>query len=184
MSEGSYPSRFYINDGDPTYKARVHAQDIVPAIDHLRSLPAIDARRIVLAGHSAGGFSAAYIAGTNPPGVIAAVDFSGGRTDATQTTTAGPWSRTMIRGFEEIGRTSRVPTLFLFAENDPLYAAETIRGAYAAFVQAGGKGRLLLTPPVPGDGHLLLREPGRWRDTLDAFLAEIAGAAQRSSAGR
>ena len=173
MSAGSYPARFYINDADPTYKARVHAQDIVPAIEHLKALPAIDAQRIVLAGHSAGGFSVAYIASTNPAGVIGAVNFSGGRTDASQDAPASAWNRMMISGFDRIGRTSRVPTLFIFAANDSLYTADTIRAAYAAFNAAGGRGKLLLSPPVAGDGHWLLNQPEHWREALGAFMVEI-----------
>ena len=173
LSEGTYPGGFARYDGDPTYKARIHAQDILPALDYLRTRPEIDAQRIILAGQSAGGYSIMYIVSTNPAGVIGAVDFSGGRTDATQLESAGYLNRMMISGFEELGKTARIPTLWVFAENDSKYTANTIRAAHEAFVKAGGKARLSLSPPIAGDGHFVYHKPELWREALKDFLGEI-----------
>ncbi|MGH8700805.1 MAG: alpha/beta hydrolase family protein [Burkholderiales bacterium] len=173
LSEGNYPSGFARYDGDPTYKARVHAQDILAALDYLRTRSEIDAQRIILAGQSAGGYSIMYIASTNPPGVIGAVDFSGGRTDATQLEGPAFLHKTMVSGFEELGKTTRIPTLWVFAENDSKYTANTIRAAHEAFVKAGGKARLLLSPPTAGDGHFIYHKPELWREALQDFLREI-----------
>jgi len=173
LSEGNYPGGFARYDGDPTYKARVHAQDILAALDYLRTRSEIDAQRIILGGQSAGGYSIMYIASTNPAGVIGAVDFSGGRTDATRLEAAAFLHRTMINGFEELGKTTRVPTLWVFAENDSKYTANTIRAAHEAFVKAGGKARLLLSPPIAGDGHFVYHKPDLWREALHDFLGEI-----------
>jgi dienelactone hydrolase len=173
LSEGIYPGGFGRYDADPTYKARFHAQDILAALDYLRSRPKIDAQRIILAGQSAGGYSIMYIASTNPSGVIGAVDFSGGRTDATSQEGPAHLHWTMINGFEELGRTTRIPTLWVFAENDSKYTASTIRAAHEAYVRAGGKARLLLHPPIAGDGHFIYNRPETWRGPLQDFLREI-----------
>jgi dienelactone hydrolase len=173
LSEGVYPGGFARYDGDPTYKARIHAQDIMPALDYLRTRPEIDAQRIILAGQSAGGYSIMYIASTNPAGVIGAVDFSGGRTDATSIEAAGFINRMMVGGFAELGKTARIPTLWVFAENDSKYTANTIRAAHEAFVKAGGKARLSLSPPIAGDGHFVYHKPELWREALKEFLGEI-----------
>jgi dienelactone hydrolase len=173
MSEGNYPRDFARHDGDPTYKARVHAQDILPALDYLKTRSEIDAQRIILAGHSAGGYSASYIASTQPPGVIGAVNFSGGRTDATLYESAGALNRMMVSGFATLGKTTRLPSLWVFAENDTRYSANTIRAAHAAFVQAGGTAKLALSPPLAGDGHFIYHRPELWREALKIFLTEI-----------
>ena len=183
LSEGIYPGGFGRYDADPTYKARFHAQDILAALDYLRSRPEIDAQRIILAGQSAGGYSIMYIASTNPPGVIGVVDFSGGRTDATSQEGPAYLHRTMINGFEELGRTTRMPTLWVFAENDSKYTPSTIRAAHEAYVKAGGKARLLLHPPIQGDGHFIYNRPETWRGPLQDYLREIGVLKATDSAG-
>jgi dienelactone hydrolase len=173
LSEGVYPRDFGRYDSDPTYKARFHAQDIVAALEYLRSRPELDAKRIILAGQSAGGYSILYVVSTNPAGVIGAVGFSGGRTDATALEGPAFLHRTMVNGFEELGRTSRLPTLWIFAENDSKYTANTIRSSHEAYVKAGGKARLVLHPPIPGDGHFIYNRPDTWRQPLRDYLLEI-----------
>lgn len=183
MSEGNYPAGFARHDGDPTYKARVHAQDILPALAYLKTRPDIDAQRIILSGHSAGGYSVSYIASTNPPGVIGAVNFSGGRTDAAQAEAASVLNRMMVNGFAMLGKTARVPSLWVFAENDSRYTAATIRASHAAYVKAGGVARLSLSPPIAGDGHFIYYRPDLWRDALKDFLREIGVLNPESTAG-
>ena len=63
LSGGTCRRNFSAADGDPAYKARVHAHDVLSAVDLLRSRPDLDGQRTVLAG------------------VMGVVDFSGGRTD-------------------------------------------------------------------------------------------------------
>ena len=173
LSEGVYPGGFGRYDSDPTYKARFHAQDILAALDYLRSRPELDAKRIILAGQSAGGYSIMYVASTNPPGVIGAVGFSGGRTDATALEGPAYLHRTMVNGYEELGRTSRIPTLWIFAENDSKYTAHTIRSSHDAYVKAGGRAKLVLHPPIPGNGHFIYNRPDTWRQALQDYLREI-----------
>jgi dienelactone hydrolase len=64
LSQGTYPrpASFLSNDADATYKARVHADDILPALDYLRGRPEINSQQILVAGQSAGGYAAMYIA--------------------------------------------------------------------------------------------------------------------------
>ena len=155
----------------------------MPALNYLRTRPEIDAQRIILAGQSAGGYSIMHIASTNPPGVIGAVNFAGGRTDFTRSQAASPLNKMMVSGFEAFGKTSRVPTLWVFAENDSRYTADTIRASYAAFVKAGGVGRLVLSPPIAGDGHFIHNRPEFWRDALKHFVSDIGVLKERGNAG-
>ena len=179
LSEGNYPSQFAAGgDGDPTYKARVHAADITPALAYLRGRADIDRKKMMLAGQSAGGYSTMYLASTNPEGVIGAIDFSGGRTDM-NAFGAGFLNRTMVQGFAEFGRSTRIPTLWIFAENDSRYSANTIRASHEAFVAAGGKAQLFLNTAIAGDGHFIYQRPELWRGALRSYLEEI-GVVQRS----
>ena len=103
LSEGNYPRGFLAGDADATYKARVHAEDVLPALAWLKTRPELDASRVVLAGQSAGGYSTMYIASQNPAGVLGAIDFSGGRTDMNSTKSAGYLNQVMVNGFAEFG---------------------------------------------------------------------------------
>jgi hypothetical protein len=88
----------------------------------------------------------------------------------------------MVSGFEELGRTTRIPTLWVFAENDSKYSAETIRASHAAYVKAGGVARLSLSAPTAAsDGHLIFQRPELWRDALKEFLGET-GALKKETA--
>ena len=177
LSEGVYPlKKFRVNDGDATYKARVHAQDILPAMEYLKTRADLDANRMLVMGQSAGGYSTMHIASMNLPGVIGAVNFSGGRTDKIGTGEAGVLNKTMVSGFAEFGKTTRIPMLWVFAENDSRYTANTIHASYQTFTEAGGKAMLLLSPPIEGDGHFIHHKPEFWRKALREYLSEINGA--------
>jgi len=171
LSTGTYPATFYRQDADPTYKARVHAEDILPAVEWARTRPELDGR-VLLAGHSAGAYAAMHVAGMQPAGVVALLNFAGGRTDRTAATGPSALNRMMVEGFREFGRRVRVPTLFVFAENDSRYSDQTVLAAVDAFRQAGGNGRLLRVTGMPGDGHAVVTQPRYWRDAVAAFLAE------------
>lgn len=172
LSEGNY-QRFRNVDGDATYKARVQAQDLLPVFEYLKTIPDLDSQRILVTGQSAGGYAAMYLASMNVQGVVGAVDFSGGRTDKNGNGEAGFLNAMMVRGFAEFGQTTRVPTLWVFAENDSRYTANTIRASYQAYVEAGGQATLSLSPPIEGDGHFVHQKPDLWRPALRTYLSTL-----------
>ncbi|MES2944700.1 MAG: hypothetical protein V4772_17680 [Pseudomonadota bacterium] len=176
MSQGTYPQGFSTRDGDASYKARVHAEDILPALAWLKTRADLDAGKVVLAGQSAGGYSTMYLASQSIAGVVGAIDFAGGRTDLNPTTGLGHLNQMMVDGFAEFGKNTRIPTLWVFAENDSRYSANTIRAAFDAFKAAGGKAQLLLSPPLlDGDGHFIYTRPALWRTALREYLGGIGG---------
>ncbi|TXT37574.1 MAG: hypothetical protein FD135_3500 [Comamonadaceae bacterium] len=176
LSEGTYRLSFQVGDADATYKARVHVESVLPAFEYLKAHPDINPQRIIVAGQSAGGYVTMYLASMNLPGVVGAVDFSGGRTDKRGSDAAGYLNNMMVSGFAELGKSTRVPTLWVFAENDSRYTANTIRASHQAFVEAGGKATLALSPPIEGDGHFVYQKPELWRAALKEYLAELDGA--------
>ena len=173
MSEGVYLIPNSRGDADASYKGRLHAENIMPAFELLKTIPELDAKRIIVTGQSAGGYSTMYIASQNPPGVIGAVNYSGGRTDIGGQSGPGYLNSTMVNAFEEAGKTTRVPVLMIFAEGDSRYSPNTIRHAYQAFIDAGGKGTLSLSPPINTDGHFVYHQPAYWRETLRTYLQQI-----------
>jgi hypothetical protein len=47
---------------------------------------------------------------------------------------------------------------------------EVILASHQAFLAAGGKAKLVLVPPLQGDGHFVYRVPKLWYDELRAYL--------------
>lgn len=174
MSEGVYPSPGrQLTDADPTYRARVHARPIMPAIEYLRKEKEINSEKMIVVGQSAGAYATMYIASQNPPGVIGAINFAGGRSDQLDGEPAHFRNPITIEGNAEFGKTARIPVLMIYAENDSRGTVNTIRLAYEAFIHSGGTATLLLTPPLNVDGHYLYHYPDLWREVFLRYLREI-----------
>jgi dienelactone hydrolase len=153
------------------------AKDLGAAIAFAAKLPYVRADRIVLAGQSAGGFASLATAGQNPPGVVAVVNFSGGRGGRPDTHPGEPCAPDrMAATIETFAKTTRAPVLWHYAENDRFFGPTYPREWFAAFQRAGGKGRFVMQPPFGKDGHSLFSAKSGlpiWTREFDAFLKEI-----------
>ncbi|MES2510765.1 MAG: dipeptidyl aminopeptidase [Pseudomonadota bacterium] len=154
------------------------ASDVVVAI-HGWSLqqPWVRKDRILLEGQSVGGLTTVAASTLNLPGVIAAVNFSGGSggaPDVSPTRSCKP--ENLTKTYAEFGRQVRVPGLWFYAENDQYWGAEAPREWYRAFKAAGSSDTdFIQTGPLPDhDGHALLNYGGRlWSVPLDAFVKKV-----------
>jgi len=162
-----------VNDADPTYRARVHTRAIMPAIEYLRHEKELNPEKMIVLGQSAGAYATMYIASQNPPGVIGAINFAGGRSNNYDGEPVKFRNDITIEGNAEFGKTTRIPVLMIYAENDSRGTPNTIRLSYEAFVHSGGTATLLLVPPIQGDGHYLFHYPDLWRDAFLRYLREI-----------
>jgi len=182
LSDGVYSTKLVDSEFNPTNKGRYHASDTTFTINYLRTLQDVDTKRILISGQSAGGLSAMQIGSMNLPGVVGIVNFSGAPSDVMTTTRYSHGrlvitenhpafiNNVMINAFTEFGKTTTVPTLWIFAENDSRYSANSIKESYAAFLKAGGKATLLLAPPMQEDGHMIYQSPELWRQTLSNYI--------------
>jgi hypothetical protein len=73
------------------------------------------------------------------------------------------------------GRTARLPSLWLYSENDQLYSPNLARQMLAAYTGGGAPARLHVLPPFGADGHdLVIRAPAdTWLAVVEPFLAEL-----------
>jgi dienelactone hydrolase len=149
---------------------------VTATIEWVRQQPWADASRIVLVGSSMGGLTSAASAAANPNGVVAYINFSGG--------TGGDGGRAPRRscGSEEMadlmyryGKTTRMPSLWLYAENDLYWGAEWPRAWHRAFSAGGSRTEFIMTEALPNaDGHQLLARGSRlWTAHVDRFLEEL-----------
>lgn len=153
------------------------ASSIESAVDFMQAQKFIEPGGIVIVGNSAGGWAALALASRNPAGVAAVVDFSGGRGGRDRNKAYNNCAPDkLVAAAAAYGRTARIPTLWLYAENDTYFAPELSRRMVDAFVAAGGDAEYRLLPAVRGDGHALALTAGReasWKAPLKAFLDSL-----------
>ena len=73
---------------------------------------------------------------------------------------------------KRVGETARIPTLWIYAENDGFFNPRLVRKFYEAFIGAGGIAELIQTGPYGREGHNLFNKGGgasgggRWSTTF------------------
>lgn len=152
------------------------AESVMAAYEYARSLPYVDRARIVFAGQSGGGFASVYTAATHAPeGLVAVLNFAGGRGGNPETRPGTPCDGDQLeRIFGELGARTKVPVLFHYAENDLYFDAAHSKRWYDAFTAAGGKGEYVLQPPFGRNGHSIFMAASgvrHWLPAVGRFLA-------------
>ena len=164
--------------GTPLFErsAAAASEAVLATIQWLREQRWADAKRVVLVGASMGGLASIASAAKNPDGVVGYVNFSGG--------TGGNGRRAPEHscGLEAMGalmaaygKSTRVPSLWLYAQNDSFWGTEWPRAWFDAYAVTGNPARFVMTDAVAnGDGHQLLTRGSRlWSAHVDRFLQEI-----------
>jgi dienelactone hydrolase len=153
---------------DPGESAQNAAQDLRLAIDYARGLPQVDAMHTVAVGVSTGGLATVALTATNPPGLMAGINFAGGT--GSRADHDVPNAGELIGAYRDFGRTARVPMLWIYAENDKYFWPELAQKFDEAFRSKGGVNQFVLAPAIGADGHSLFRHVDAWSATVDGFL--------------
>jgi dienelactone hydrolase len=162
---------------DYLYLANVAGEAVFATLDWVNSQPWANKENILLVGASVGGLTSAGIAAKGPPGVVGYINFVGGAGGSPRESPGKSCKpEYLTKVFAEFGKTTRVPSLWLYAENDLYWGPEAPKEWHKAFSAGGSKTTFIMTPPVPGteDGHRLLRVGGRlWSPHVNAFIREF-----------
>lgn len=160
------------------------AKQSLSVIEHAKSQPFVDPERGLVVGQSFGGTIAMAHAAMDIPGVLAAVNFAGGGGGRPVTHPEQPCSLDRLTElFASYGATARIPTLWLYSENDQYWGPAIPRTWHKAFVDRGGSGQFVQLPPYRKDGHSSFVDAAKaWRPSFEAFLASCCGANLRSAA--
>jgi len=142
-------------------------EDVDAAMEYLRSQPWADPRRVLIAGQSRGGILAVAYAAERPGTVRGVINFAGGWTSQRCDERGRGFNQTT---FASAGGRTRIPMLFLYAEEDAYYSAAWIRQYHEAFARTGGVATLHLFPAFGGDGHRLVDRIEIWKAGADDFL--------------
>lgn len=171
FSEGNGPCR----QPDFLHAARESARDILSAVAYARLLPGIRQDGVVLAGQSAGGWGSLGAAAANPQAVVAVINMAGGRggwADNVPNSNCRPDLLAQAAG--ALGETARVPSLWVYTENDSFFAPELAMEMHARFAASGGVAEFHALPAFGRDGHgLFVARDGAavWGPVVEAFLS-------------
>ena len=155
---------------EPQFRAAglTSAQDIVQAVRYFQKQPYVDPTRVLLVGVSAGGFGSIAAASLAPTGVVAVVNFAGGRGSVSADVVCKPDE--LVETYGDFGKTVRVPSLWIYSQNDHFFGPDLARRMFAAFKSSGAPGELIIAPPYQRDGHNLIFGQPIWRDAVYDFL--------------
>lgn len=147
----------------PAYLAS--AQQTLQVLEVVRARADAAKDQAVVVGQSFGGATSIAVAAMNPPGVKLTINFAGGAGGNPKLSPQAPCAPAGIeRMFEGYGKSARIPTLWIYTENDMYFGPTYPKQWFSAFRAAGGSGEHVLYPAHGKDGHsLFTAAPEAWR---------------------
>lgn len=154
---------------------RASAEDVMAALVALRQVSWADADRVVLLGHSTGALAVLATAAENPIGVVGIINFDGGRHGRASPGEPCP-PENLIGTMAALGRTARVPALWIYAENDQSYDPALAQRMFSAYVGNGAPAQMDVLPPFGTDGHdtVVAAPTSTWFPSVSAFLDRLS----------
>jgi dienelactone hydrolase len=151
---------------------RESAKDLRAAMQYLATRPELDGSRMISVGISAGGFATVALTADPPAGLVAAINFAGGRGSRKPDEVCDPG--VLVQAFSDFGKKSRVPMLWVYAENDHFFGPPIAAAYYRAFTASGGKAEFVRAAAFGRDGHGLFSLGGAaiWTSMVDKFLVQ------------
>jgi dienelactone hydrolase len=150
------------------------ASSIAAAIDFMTLQKFVRKTGVIALGQSAGGWGVVALASQPLPSLKAVVAFSagrGGRIDGVAGSNCAP--ERLLAAAHQFGEKSRVPTLWLYAQNDDYFQPELSRQLVEAYRMGGGRADYQLLPAVGADGHEFVQDSGAaalWGPLVERFL--------------
>ncbi len=158
---------------DPNFShaAQEASTDLIGAVGYLAKQPGIDSKRVLGIGHSTGGMSWLAAAARGVPGLVGVISFAGG------TGSGAPGMNCseprLLSLYGDFGAHAKVPSLWIYAENDHYFGPELAQRMLAAYRATGGQTDFHQVPPHGDDGHDLFLDPAAvqiWSPLVDQFL--------------
>jgi len=149
------------------YAAYTGATDLLAAFTVLAQQPYVDPRQILGIGHSTGGLAWLAAASTQPQGLIGVINLAGGNGSLAADTNCS--EQALIDAVGKFGQSSKVPTLWLYAENDHYFGPRLVRAMFDRYRAAGGQAQYEPLSAFGDDGHGLFADGSGGEKWLPAF---------------
>ena len=169
-SDGPFPSLASCASPKLEDQFASDAGESLAVIEALRQRTDADLSRIVAIGVSAGGAAALALAARNPPGLVGVVNLSGGLSFPSCSDKSEP---ALVAAVGRLAGMSKVPQLWIYADNDELFPAALVNRMHEASLGAGADVRRVSLPKLEPRGHNVFASvPGRrfWLRELDNSL--------------
>ena len=155
---------------DYLVSARASAEDLRAAIAAMKARSDVATDGMIAVGQSAGGFATVALTANPPPGLVAAINFAGGRGSPANGKICD--EAQLVETFGKLGAASRIPMLWIYTQNDQYFGPDAARKFHAAFTAAGGLAQFIDAPAFGSDGHNLFASGiEKWTPYVDGFLA-------------
>jgi dienelactone hydrolase len=158
---------------DMTANGYSQAEDVLDTLAYARQQPWVDNEHIVVAGQSYGGLATIALGTRELPGVRGLLNFAGGLRDDTDRCA---WRSALVSAFTEYGANNKIPSLWMYGENDSLFGPDLANRIHQAFEQAGGKARLVEYAAFKRDSHgMVASRDGEkvWLSDTEKFLKQV-----------
>ena len=177
-NSGAHFNSFGTCDATPNFRqvATAASQAVLATVSWVRDQAWADKNRILLEGRSAGGFATVATAATHPPGVIGYINFSGGTGGAPELSPGHSCDPEQMKEvMAEFGKTTTIPGIWLYAQNDLYWGPDVPRQWFDAFASSGAPAQFVDAGVLPGhDGHQLLTYGHKmWSVPVDRFLKQF-----------
>ena len=154
--------------------AKASADDLRAAIAAMKGRTDVTTQGMIAVGVSTGGFATVSLTSDPPPGLAGAINFAGGLHRASLTGTGKRNDRdeaALVDTFATLGKRSRTPMLWIYAENDTFFRPDLAHRLHAAFIGGGGRAQLIDAPAFGSEGHdLFSKGTPIWTRMVDDFL--------------
>ncbi len=133
-----------------TENGYIQAHDLQSVLDYTLQQRWADKNRIIIAGQSYGGLTTMAFGTRNFPGVKGLINFAGGlRTSGNEC----QWQTSLVEAFANYGRTTKVPSIWFYGENDSYFNPALASKMRDAYVNAGGNAKLVTFGTFKKDAH-------------------------------
>ena len=167
-SDGPFPAPLSCRSHSIGSRFESAADDLQAALTAVGGRPDADAGRVIVVGASSGGMAAMALAARNPPGLRAVLNFSGGLRFPNC-----PKEGQLVETMASLASRSRMPVLWLYAQNDSYFPPELVERMYRALPSGQSNIKQAHIGALRRDGHFLFSGSAgrmRWLRPVDAFL--------------
>ena len=137
----------------------------------------VDAERGLLVGQSYGGVSSLNLASQNIPGIKGAVNFSGGAGGDAKMRPRNTCRPDIVEDLIiDWGKTTKIPTLWLYSQNDQTFAEGVPEGWFKGFNKKSPNQQInefVSMPAYRDDGHTAINGVNLWSADFERFEKRV-----------